>query len=197
MIALTTCRKPSRNLRTFARNLSNSIPNVVRFNRGKISIKELIDKLKELGSDRLILLYRKNGNPGIIKFYKLLNNELRLAPPIMLLVGVNFAKHQDSKHQRRKKYSAELISFEDSLEKESLKFVEEVSDFLELPHLSSNLCLKYKVTLHFSMINDSIIKIALTSPPGESEVGLYLLIKKVMWYRNNGLQVFSKNPDKI
>ncbi|KON27165.1 hypothetical protein AC481_05670 [miscellaneous Crenarchaeota group archaeon SMTZ-80] len=197
MIALTTCRKPSRNLRTFARNLTNSIPHVVRFNRGKIGIRELINKLKELGSDRLILIYRKNGNPGIIKFFKLFNNELRLSPPIMLLAGVNFVKQQDSNHQRRKKYSAELMSFEDSLEKESLKFVEEVSDFLTLPYLSSNLCRKYKVSLHFSMTNNSIIKIALTSPPGESEVGLNLLIKKVMWYHNNGLEIFSKNADKI
>ena len=92
MIALTTCRKPSRNLKTFARNLTNSIPNVVRFNRGRIGIKELIDKLKELGSDRLILIYRKNGNPGITKLFKLFNNELRLSTPIILLAGVNFVK---------------------------------------------------------------------------------------------------------
>lgn len=169
----------------------------MRFNRGRIGIKELIDKLKELGSDRLILIYRKNGNPGIIKLFKLFNNELRLSPPIILLAGVNFVKQQNSNHQRRKKYSAELMSFEESLEKESLKFVEEVSDFLKLPYLSSNLCWKYKVSLHFSMANNSIIKITLTSPPGESEVGLYLLIKKVMWYHNNGLEIFSKNPDKV
>jgi rRNA maturation protein Rpf1 len=178
VIALTTCRKPSRNLRIFARNLSNSIPNVVRFNRGKISIKELIDKLKELGSDRLILVYRKNGNPGTIKFYKLINNKLKLSSPIILLEGVNFAKQRDSNHQCRKKYSAELISFENSLEKESLKFLEKVSDFLKLPLLPLNSYWKCKVSLHFSMIDDSIIKIALTSPPGESEVGLSLLINK-------------------
>jgi rRNA maturation protein Rpf1 len=150
----------------------------VRFNRGKISIKELIDRLKELGTDRLILIYRKNGNPGIIKFYKLINNELSLSPPIILLAGANFVKQRGPNHQNRKKYSTELISFENSLEKESLKFLEKISDFLKLPHLSSNLCWKYKVSLHFSMINDDIIKIALTSPPGESEVGLSLLINK-------------------
>lgn len=196
MIALTTCRKPSRNLRTFARKLSNSIPNVVRFNRGKSNTKELMGKLKDLGSDRLILLYKKNGNPGIIKFFKLFNNELILSSPIILLAGVNFVKQQNSNHQSRKKYLAEIISFEDSLENSSLKFVEAVSDFLKLPYLSLNLCCKYKVSLHFSMTNNNIIKIALTSPPG-SEVDFCLLIKKVMWYNNNGLEIFSKNSDKI
>jgi hypothetical protein len=140
-----------------------------------------MDKLKDLGSDRLILLYKKNGNIGIIKFFKLFNNELILFPPIILLTGVNFVKQRNSNHQRRKKYLAEIISFEDSLENKSLKFVEAVSGFLKLPYLSSNLCCKYKVSLHFSMTNNSIIKIALTSPPGESEVDFCLLIKKVMW----------------
>ncbi len=127
MIALTTCRRPSRNVRAFARELSYSIPNVLRFNRGKLGFNELIKKLRELNADRLILIYGWKGDIGKIEFVRLHGDELKLLFPIIFLAGVKLRRQ----HRLRRKFVAQVVTFERGIDEVSLRLVKAISKFFK------------------------------------------------------------------
>jgi len=73
---LTTSRKPSQRTRSFTRDLVRVIPWSFHFTRGTCSLSDLADELSSLGINRMLIVHEKKGNPSLIKFYKLDNNEL-------------------------------------------------------------------------------------------------------------------------
>lgn len=71
MVLITTSRKPCRNTRTFARKLSNLIPNSIYLTRGKKDIYDLIEYARSHGLRRIMLIGDFRGNPGKVQFLKL------------------------------------------------------------------------------------------------------------------------------
>ena len=176
MIALTTCRRPSRNVRAFARELSHSIPNILRFNRGKLGFNELIKKLKEVNVDCLILIYGWKGNVGKVEFVRLLKDEFKTSFPVIYLTGVKLGKQ----YGIRKKSVAQTITFERGIDESPLRLVRAISKFFKLPNfpLDSE---AHHTSLHFSSMTNHKIKVALTSPPGKIEVGIRFTITHHVW----------------
>ena len=70
MILLTTSRRPTGRMRAFCRDLANSIPDVVRVNRGKMSQDGVAEKAIELEANRVILVDRWHGGPGKINLFQ-------------------------------------------------------------------------------------------------------------------------------
>jgi U3 small nucleolar ribonucleoprotein protein IMP4 len=73
---LTTSRKPSPRTRSFVRDVTRVIPWSFHFTRGSCSLADIADELSVLGINRCLILHEKNGNPSLVKFYKLKNKEL-------------------------------------------------------------------------------------------------------------------------
>ena len=73
---LTTSRKPSQRTRSFLRDLVRVIPWSFHFTRGTCSLNDLADELASLGINRMLIIHEKKGNPSLVKFYKLDENEL-------------------------------------------------------------------------------------------------------------------------
>ncbi len=176
MIALTTSRKPSHNVRAFSRELSYSIPNISRFNRGKLSSSEIIEKSRGSNADRLVLVHGWKGNIGRIELFKLCGDELGASFLVIHLAGIKLKRQ----HSSRKKFVAQAITFEEDMDKNSFKLVKEISQFFELSNSLLN-GEKYKTSFHFSRLSNHSIKAALTSPPGKNEVGLSFIIKHFVW----------------
>lgn len=176
MIALTTSRKPSRNVRAFARELSYSIPNISRFNRGKLSSSEIIERLFDSNANRLVLVHGQKGNIGKIELFKLCGDELGASFLVIHLADVKLRRQ----HSSRKKFVAQAITFEEDTDKNSLKLVNVISQFLGLIKSSLNEE-KCRVSFHFSRLPNHKIKAALTSPPGKNDVGLSFIIKHFVW----------------
>ena len=80
MILLTTSRRPTGRIRTFCRDLSNSIPDVVRVNRGKMSLDGVAEKAIEVEADHIIVVDRWHGGPGKINLFQL-STGLKPVPP--------------------------------------------------------------------------------------------------------------------
>jgi U3 small nucleolar ribonucleoprotein protein IMP4 len=66
---ITTSRKPSQRTRTFCRSLERVLK-VRCVNRGKMNIREVFLKAKEMGYQRVAIISEKNGNPSVIDVYR-------------------------------------------------------------------------------------------------------------------------------
>ncbi len=67
MLLLTTSRKPSRRTRRFCRELASVIPFSLCVNRGKASIRKLVDRAVADGFSRVFILLETKGNPSAIR----------------------------------------------------------------------------------------------------------------------------------
>ena len=85
MILLTTSRRPTGRIRTFCRDLANSIPDVTRVNRGKMSLDGVAEKAIELEADRVVVVDRWHGGPGKINLFQISSTGLKPVPPLMLI----------------------------------------------------------------------------------------------------------------
>ncbi|MDP3065682.1 MAG: Brix domain-containing protein [Methanobacteriaceae archaeon] len=66
---ITTSRKPSQKTRSFGRALERVLP-AHYINRGKMSLREVYMKAKQLGFNKVMVISERNGNPSRLDFYK-------------------------------------------------------------------------------------------------------------------------------
>lgn len=94
MLLITTCRKPCRNTRVFARNISNLLPGSEYVARGKKSIYELIEAARQKGLRRIAIISDYKGNPGEMEFIRLDKRDWQWAETIVRVKGVDFQKNK-------------------------------------------------------------------------------------------------------
>ncbi len=94
MLLITTCRKPCRNTRVFARNISYLLPGAEYVARGKKSIYELIEAARQKGLRRIAIISDYKGNPGEMEFIRLDKRDWQWAETV---VRVKSADYQKSK----------------------------------------------------------------------------------------------------
>ena len=63
LVAVTTSRDPSGPIKTFAREISQIIPNAQRLNRGATDMKELADLCRRHEYTDLVIVHGKKGRP--------------------------------------------------------------------------------------------------------------------------------------
>ncbi|MHA1882818.1 MAG: hypothetical protein ACTSUO_07200, partial [Candidatus Thorarchaeota archaeon] len=64
---ITTSRRTSNRVRTFIRDLCTVIPGLERFNRGGMSLSELISKIKQSSAIGALIISMYRGNPGTMQ----------------------------------------------------------------------------------------------------------------------------------
>lgn len=92
MLLITTCRKPCRNTRVFARNISNLLPGSDYVVRGKKSVYALIEAARQKGLRRITVISDYKGNPGEMEFIRLDKRDWQWAETIVRIKGVDFQK---------------------------------------------------------------------------------------------------------
>lgn len=65
---ITTSRKPSQRTRTFCRGLERAL-GARSVNRGKMSLRNVFLKAKEMGKDHVAIVSERDGNPNGIEIY--------------------------------------------------------------------------------------------------------------------------------
>lgn len=83
---ITTSRRPSPRTRSFARALERVLPSKY-LNRGKMSLREVFLKGKELGFSPLMVISERDGNPSRLEFFT--SNE---KPDAYILINVDLSK---------------------------------------------------------------------------------------------------------
>jgi len=67
-LLITTSRKTSNRVRTFARDLWTVLPGTDRFNRGGMGLSEIAARVGQTGANAALIISMWKGNPSILSF---------------------------------------------------------------------------------------------------------------------------------
>ena len=179
MILLTTSRRPTGRIRTFCRDLANSIPDVVRVNRGKMSLDGVAEKAIELEADQIVVVDRWRGGPGKINLFQLSSTGLKPVPPLMLMSRIHL-RRELKEGTKRVRSSVVTVEPEDSPELE--RIAGHLSKFFGLPVLSlDEACKENRVSMHFSFDSSRHLQITFMLLQQMVEIGPRLTLSRLIW----------------
>lgn len=179
MILLSTSRRPTRRIRTLCHDLARSIPNVVRINRGKLSLDGIAERALELNADRVIVVDRWKGGPGKIKLFQVEPAGLTPVPPVMYVAGIRLQREFEAGTKAVKSLA---VTTTPENPPEITKIAENLSNFLNFPSSSIDEAVsEYKASMHVSHNASGRIQITFLLLPRMVETGPRIVISRVVW----------------
>lgn len=179
MILLTTSRRPTGRIRTFCRDLFNSIPDVVRVNRGKMSRDGVAEKAIELDADRIVVVDRWHGGPGKVSIFSLSSTGLKFVPPMLLISGIRLRRELK---EGTKRVRSSVITIEPEASPELEIVARHLSQFFNLPIVSlDGACKNHRVSMHFSFDSSGRLQITFLLLQRMVEIGPRLTMSKLVW----------------
>jgi rRNA maturation protein Rpf1 len=181
VLLLTTSRRPTPRIRTFCRDLTCSIPNVVRINRGKLSLDGIAEKTLELNANQVIIVDRWKGGPGKIEFFKIGQEGLVLVPPIMYVAGIKLRREFDKVKTKPVRSLIITTSSEDS--NEITRIARSLSNFLNVPLSQMDKTVsKFKTSMHISTNDLHRTQVTfMLRLPENVEIGPRITLSHVVW----------------
>jgi len=179
MILLTTSRRPTTRIRTFCRELARSIPNVVRINRGKLSLDGVAEKALELRADQIIIVNRWKGGPGKIELFQNGSEGLIPVPPLMYVSGIRLQREFEVK---AKPVRSLTLTTSPEETPEVVKIAKSLSSFLNIPLLPlDEAASRYLASMHVSLNASRGIQVTFMIFPESVEVGPRVAMSHVVW----------------
>jgi len=176
---LTTSRRPTERLRAFCRELANSIPDVTRVNRGKMSLDGVAEKAIELEADRVVVVDRWHGGVGKINLFQVSSTGLKPVPPVMLIGKIRLRRELDE-GRRGVRSSAITVEPEDSAE--LTRTAERLSKFFDLPVLPLDEASEnHRASMLFSFDSSRYIQITFMLLSRMIEIGPRVILSKLVW----------------
>ena len=175
---LTTSRRPTGRIRTFCRDLVNSIPDVVRVNRGKMSLDGVAEKAIEVEADKVVVVDRWCGGPGRINLYKL-SNGLEPVPPLMMIKGIRLRREFENVKKRGR---SSAITFEPENSAALARIAGELSQFFGLPVMSLDAASeKHAAAVHLSFDRSRCLQMSFLRLQRMVEIGPRVTFSKLIW----------------
>lgn len=181
MLLLTTSRRPTPRIRTFCRDLACSIPNVVRINRGKLSLDGIVEKTLELNANQVIIVDRWKGGPGKIELFKIGQEGLVPVPPIMYVSSIKLRREFD--RAKTKPVRSLIITTSSENSNEIIRIARSLSNFLNVPRSQMDKAvLKSKTSMHISTngLHRTQVTFMLLLPENV-EIGPRITLSHVVW----------------
>jgi U3 small nucleolar ribonucleoprotein protein IMP4 len=181
LILLTTSHRPTRRIRTFCKDFSHSIPNIIRINRGKLSLEGLAVKALELGADRVIIVDRWKGGPGKIELFKVKKGKLQPTPPLIYVRGVKLRREFGTMPRGRRIKSTAILAFPEAPQ-EVIRLGEIFSEFFQIPIVRAE-----EEKRHFSALMEikkipaGEIVVTFNLLPESVEIGPLIRISHMIW----------------
>jgi hypothetical protein len=185
LILLTTSRRPTQGIRTFCKDLSYTIPNIVRINRGKLSLEGIAAKALELNAEKVVIVDRWKGGPGKIELYKFDGKELHPIPPLIYLRGVKFRREfRTMPKGRRIKSTAMVTSPRPS--QDVCRLEKALSDFFSIPMFSNeNECGGFDALMKITASQAGELAVTFKLLPENVEIGPRMRISHLIWDLNH------------
>ncbi len=181
MTLLTTSRRPTPRIRTFCRDLARSIPNVVRVNRGKLSLDGIAEKALEFNADRVVIVDRWKGGPGKIEFFKIGQEGLVPVPPIMYVASIKLQREVNG--AKTKPIRSLIITTPSEKSNEIIRIARSLSNFLNVPLSQMDKAVsKSQTSMHVS--SDGLHRSQVTFMllfPETVEIGPCITLSHVVW----------------
>jgi hypothetical protein len=176
---LTTSRRPTGAIRSFCRDLANSIPDVTRVNRGKMSLDGVAEKAIELEADRVVVLDRWHGGPGKINLFQVSSTGLEPVPPLMLIGKIRLRRELN---EGRRGVLSSAITLEPENSAELARMAGHLSKYFGLPVLSLDEASEnHRASMHFSFDSSRHIQVTFMLLGRMVEIGPRVTLSKLIW----------------
>lgn len=177
MLLISTSRRPTRRILSFAKDLRNSIPNSVKLQRGKRGLGDLLDAALEAGCDRVLLITRWKGSPGKIWMMEAEGGAFRPVPPLIYLRGIKLRREFGVEGR----FVASAITL-GPVKREGVELARSLSRFLRMPVLGDSRDARGEgASIHISEDRAGALRVSVTSPGGAREVGPAFTIRHLVW----------------
>jgi rRNA maturation protein Rpf1 len=166
-------------MRAFCRDLANSIPDVLRINRGKMSQDGVAEKAIELEADRIITVDRWHGGPGKINFFQVSSTGLKPVPPLMLLCGIRLRREFKERTRRAR---SSVITVEPKASPELERIAKNLSKYFGLPvQCLDEVFGNHRASIHLSLDSSRRIQITFLFLERMDEIGPRVTLSKLIW----------------
>jgi len=170
-------------MRTFCRDLSHTFSNIVRVNRGKLSLEGIAEKALELDAEKAMIVDRWKGGLGKIRFFRISEEGLDAVPPLIYVKGIKLRRdfRENMPKERRIKSVAMASSQKASFKVKRLENA--LSEFLGIPILSFDEIVngKYDCAMQISADPSNCIIVTFKLIPEVVEVGPQLRVPRLVW----------------
>jgi len=178
-ILLTTSRDPTPRIRAFCHDLAEVMPNVAYVNRGKMSNDEVAEKALEQDADRVVIVDRWQGGPGVLRLFKVGESGLVSTPPVIRVAGM---KLQRDLGASRVKPASSIIAAKHNKSDDSGRLGNALSDFFGISMLETkDMITTGSTVLSISSNKPGKIVMTFMKEPNHREVGPHILISRVEW----------------
>ncbi|RLF16795.1 MAG: hypothetical protein DRJ66_02515 [Thermoprotei archaeon] len=133
-IIITTCRRPSRRLRSFVKDLVRVLPGSIRITRGKQSLEDLASLALSLDANLVIIVDALKGNPGRLRFVKVYRYSYELVPFKVIISGVKLIREIPLSDIPTEVRSEVIATYEGASDKVNV-LCEKLADLLNFPYI--------------------------------------------------------------
>jgi rRNA maturation protein Rpf1 len=182
-ILLTTSRRPVKNTRTFCKDLSNIFPNVVRVNRGKLSLGGVAEKALELDAEKTIIIGKWMGDSGKIQLFKTSEKGLDVIPPLIYVKGVKLSRDFKEKVPRGRKLKSVAIAASERTSLEVKRLENVLSEFFNIPVFSLKEIYnrEFDAAMQIAADPSNHIIITFRLVPELVEIGPHIRVSHLVW----------------
>ncbi|NWG10681.1 hypothetical protein HXY33_02860 [Candidatus Bathyarchaeota archaeon] len=182
-VLLTTSRKPTANMRTLCRDLSCVFPNLIRINRGKLSLEGIAEEARGFDVDRVTIISRWEKGLGKIEFFELAGDDLRNALPTAYLREARFRRDFGQQVSKETKIESIVITAVSKENFDVKKFEDFLASFFNIPVLSLEepVPSNYDAAMQILVDHSKRMTITFRLIPGLTEIGPRIGISHLTW----------------
>jgi len=186
LILLTTSRRPTKAIRTFCRDLSHTIPNTLRINRGKLSLEGVAEKALEVNAEKVLIVERWKGGPGKIQFFNVSEKGLRLIPPLIYLKRVKLQREFPEAKPKGRRIKSLALEASQGLSVEVKKLEDALSKFFGIQVVSYEESVKgYDALMQIMPEQQGFLAVTFKLIPEMVEIGPRIGISHLIWEVDN------------
>lgn len=184
-ILLTTSRRPAKDMRTFCGDISHTFPNIVRINRGKLSLEGIAEKALELDAEKAMVVERWKGGLGKIRFFRISEKGLDAVSPLICIGGIKLRRDFGENMPKRRRIKSLAVASSRKVPLKVRRLENALSEFFNIPILPFNEVVNRKcdVAMQISADQSNSIVITFKLVPELVEIGPQIRISHLVWER--------------
>jgi len=178
-VLVTTSREPTDKIRTLCNDIAHSIPNVIRVNRGKLSLDGVAEKALELHADHIVIIDHWKDGFANIRFFRTSISGLTPFPPLINIASARLRREFEARTKPIKSLAI-LMPSENSLAVKRL--VQSLGDFFNLPvFVGKDIVSNFAAVMRISSTTSDRFQITFVLLPSSIEIGPRINVSKVIW----------------
>lgn len=180
-ILITTSRNPTQMIRTFCNDLSFTIPNSVKINRGKSSLDSIAEKALECEAEKVIISDRWKGDLGKIQLFEVGNNGLFQFYPLIYVTKVKLRKTFEN--MQTKPVKSLVLQTTTEIPFEAHKLSDALSRFLKIQKFSTDEAIapNIQMAMQVSLNAKRCIQITFLHILRKIEIGPRITVSHLIW----------------